>query len=165
MILRRFKWYYVKFMKKQIVYHFFSKPRDFVNGPDLVAQSTGKALWNPLTKIRSYTNHAWKWVLRYKLLWFYWNVVLINIFTSWRLVIFLLLLLNEIRLHLWRVGADISHMFDCAAGRRIQLDGANGVAAGSSLARPRHRWWKKPIQIDWENFHRWRHYLKLVKTP
>ena len=28
----------------------FSKPRDFVNGPDLVAQSTGKPLWNPPTK-------------------------------------------------------------------------------------------------------------------
>ena len=58
----------------------FSKPRDFVNGPDLVAQSTGKPLWNPLTKIRSYTNHAWKWVLCYKLLWFYWNVLSFNIF-------------------------------------------------------------------------------------
>ena len=46
----------------------------------------------------------------------------------------------------------------------IHLAGANGVAAGSSLARPLHRWWKGPIQICWENFHRWRHYLKLVKT-
>ena len=45
------------------------------------------------------------------------------------------------------------------------LAGANGVAAGSSLARPRHRWWKGPIQIGCENFHRWRHYLKLVKIP
>ena len=46
----------------------------------------------------------------------------------------------------------------------MRLAGANGVAAGSSLARPRHRWWKVPIQIGWENFHRWRHYLKLVTT-
>ena len=45
------------------------------------------------------------------------------------------------------------------------LAGANGVAVGSSLARPRHRWWKGPIQIGCENFHRWRHYLKLVKIP
>ena len=47
----------------------------------------------------------------------------------------------------------------------VILAGANGVAAGSSLARPRHRWWKGPIQIGCENFHRWRHYLKLVKIP
>ena len=46
----------------------------------------------------------------------------------------------------------------------ITLAGANGVAVGSSLARPRHRWWKVPVKIGWKNFHRWRHYLKLVKT-
>ena len=44
----------------------------------------------------------------------------------------------------------------------IPVAGANGVAAGSSLARPRHRWWKGPVKIGWENFHRWWHYLKLV---
>ena len=45
-----------------------------------------------------------------------------------------------------------------------RVAGANGVAAGSSLARPRHRWCKGPIQIGCENFQRWQHYLKLVKT-
>ena len=89
------------FWKNKLCIIFFSKPRDFVNGSDLVAQSTGQPLWNPLTKIRSYTNHAWKWLLCYKLWWFYWNVVLFNISSSWRLVIFLLFLLNEIRLHLF----------------------------------------------------------------
>ena len=62
----------------------FSKQLGFVNGPDLVAQSTGKPLKsankNLPTKIRSYTNHAWKWVLWYKLLWFYWTVLSFNIF-------------------------------------------------------------------------------------
>ena len=43
------------------------------------------------------------------------------------------------------------------------IAGANCVAASSSLTRPRHCWWKGPIQISCENFHRWRHYLKLVK--
>ena len=122
MILRRFKWYYVKLWRNKLCIIFFSKPRDqiikifsihvplddlttddssditwnyeeincvslfskprdFMNGPDLIAQSTGKPLWNPLTKVRSYTNHAWKWVLGYKLLWLYINVLLFNIFS------------------------------------------------------------------------------------
>ena len=54
--------------------------------------------------------------------------------------------------------------FGDIVGFRHSLAGANGVAVGSSLARPRHRWWKVPVKIGWKNFHRWRHYPKLVKT-
>ena len=62
MISQRFKWYWVKLMKKSKLCIRFSQPHDFANGPDLIAQwrnRPAKLPWNPITKIRTYRYHAW----------------------------------------------------------------------------------------------------------
>ena len=77
----------------------FSKQRGFVNGPDLVAQSTGKPL-----KSANKNTELHKSCLEMGTLLQTAMILLkcpfIQHISSWRLVIFLSLLLNEIRLHL-----------------------------------------------------------------
>ena len=73
---RRFKWYYVKLMKKWIGYQFFKATWLCIWSGFGCAIDRQNSWWNPLTKIRSCTYDAWKWVLCHKLLWFYWNILL-----------------------------------------------------------------------------------------
>ena len=103
-------------------------------------------LWNLLTKIQSYTNHAWKWVLCYKLLWFYWNVLSFNIFhhDAWWFF-YLIIEWNTTPLVKGRT-RHFSHVRLCCDCRAAWASDT-ATRSAAVMGRARDSWCSKPLAL------------------